>query len=171
MQRKIELAANVAILAFVAIVGTLYVRREYLSQPRLQSVKVGDRLPLLTNYAWNEHTKTLLLAIRDGCRFCEDSAPFYRELAKLESNGQLGAHVLLAFPDEEAVAQRVRRDESLDLDYRSSVSFTSLKVYGTPTAILTDSQGRVQRVWIGELRAPDQDAVLQSLSSEQPQFR
>jgi hypothetical protein len=59
----------------------------------------GHTLPPLPGYRWGDHQKTLVLAIRKGCHFCEDSLPFYKRLSDLEKSNTLHAHVLAVMPD------------------------------------------------------------------------
>lgn len=135
MTRKIELVTNIAILLFVAVVGTIYIRDRYLPPKPPPEVKAGDQLTALPGYSWSSHPHTLVLAVRYGCHYCEDSAPFCKKLAQLETSGQLkDVHIIAVFPDDEIVARKTLELGGLSLDVRSSVSFAAFKIRGTPTA-------------------------------------
>ena len=96
-----------SVLAFVGI-GAFCVKEAYLplssrasgtSEHRESQLVVGKQLPLVAKYEWHSHKKTLLLALRNGCHYCEDSAPFYRTLAGLESSGAIkNVHILVTSP-------------------------------------------------------------------------
>ena len=166
MGRKLEIITNVAILLFVLAVGGAYLKAQFwpAPPPTLPQVKVGDRLSALPGYNWASHSHTLVLAVRRGCHFCEESAPFYKRLADLETNHQLeDTHILAVFPDDPKVAADTLRSEGLTLDFRPSADFRRLKISGTPTAILTDRQGQAVKVWIGKLPSQEEEALIETL--------
>jgi hypothetical protein len=55
------------------------------------SRKVGEELPSLPAYDWKAYDRTLVLALRNGCRFCGESIPFCRKLTELEKANQIGS--------------------------------------------------------------------------------
>src|SRR5579871_1132845 len=48
--------------------------------PTQHDVWVGDVLPALPNYSWEEHDHSVVVALRVECPYCKASAPFYRQL-------------------------------------------------------------------------------------------
>jgi hypothetical protein len=86
MKSKLEVAANVAVIVLAVVIGTVFlIDRLAKHGPDPNEVKVGDQLPDLHAYNWKAHDRTLVLALRSGCHFCEASMPFYRRLAKLNN--------------------------------------------------------------------------------------
>jgi hypothetical protein len=75
MMRKVELLTNLAILIFITVAGGAYLRDRFFSRTNTPRVKVGDSLPKLPGYEWTTHPRTLLLALQNGCHYCEDSSP------------------------------------------------------------------------------------------------
>lgn len=96
IKQILEVATNIGVIVGVIFVGIL-VYRSHAPGSEL-SLKKGDRLPQLPNYAWNSSPRTLVLAVRDGCHFCEESVPFYRKLAELKKAGRMSAGLLMVFP-------------------------------------------------------------------------
>jgi thioredoxin-related protein len=127
-------------------------------------VKAGDQLPGLHAYNWKAHDRTLVLALRNGCHFCEDSMPFYRRLAKLEQSNQTGAHLIAVFPDDPAVVRQVAEAQQLTIEVVPGTELGQVKVQGTPTLMLVDEQGRVSRVWMGELPSAEEAEVIAAIS-------
>jgi hypothetical protein len=111
----------------------------------------GLSLPPLHGYRWADHQKTLLLAIRTGCHFCEDSLPFYKRLAGLEKSNTLHAHVLAVMPDDRDSAAKELQSGGVAVDGVFNQPLNSIQVSGTPTLLLLDAKGRVAKAWVGQL--------------------
>lgn len=169
MGQKLEQLTNIAIIAFVLVVGGLYLKDRFhppVQTNRLQipEIKTGDILPSLPGYDWRSSGRTLLLALRNGCHFCEESAPFYKKLEDLKKAGNLkDIRIVAIFPDDQRVAQRMMQKEGLALDIIPAVNFQALKIEGTPTAILADQDGRVVKSWIGKLPEAQQNGLLEAI--------
>lgn len=129
------------------------------------SLSAGQYLPASIS-ATLDHDKTLLLAIRRGCHFCEDSMPFYRTLAQMEHSHRLSAHVLAVLPDDPASVQFLLKAQKLNIDARPNIPLDSIFVSGTPTAILADRHGKILHTWEGELPPSKQAELISAV--EQP---
>lgn len=92
-----------------------------------------------------------MLAIRKGCHFCEDSFPFYKRLSYLQNANSLRANLLTVMPDDNAAGAEFLQAADLHSDHVFSQPLDLIKVTGTPTLLLVDSNGRVERAWIGQL--------------------
>jgi peroxiredoxin len=90
--------------------------------------------------------------------------PFYRRLAKLEQSNQIGAHLIAVFPDDPAVVRQVVETQQLTIEVVPSIKLGQMKVQGTPTLMLVDEQGRVSKVWMGELPAEEEAEVIAAIS-------
>jgi len=101
--RKIELAANVAIILVVVLVAIKVLKPELLSPSakaaqRETSVSAGTKLALPTAN-WSSHEKTVVMVLREGCRFCTASAPFYQKLVHAAAKSP-GVHLMAVLPQE-----------------------------------------------------------------------
>src|SRR5258708_14790972 len=153
--------ANVVGIVLAVVIGSVFLMDRFASPgPVPNEVKAGDQLPGLPAYNWKAHDRTLVLALRNGCHFCEASMPFYRRLAKLEQSNQIGAHLIAVFPDDPAVVRQVVETQQLTIDVVSGFELGQVKVQATPTLILVDEQGRVSRVWMAELPSPQEPEVI-----------
>lgn len=142
------------VTALIALsLGTVLARQypHYFSDA-LQAPKHVDpdeRLSGVSGYPWNSHSKTLVVALRVGCPYCEASMDFYEKLHKIEHT-QGGAHLIAVFAERDAA--RSALPESLrDMEIFTAVDFTGLGVSATPTVILADDKAVVQKVWRGRL--------------------
>jgi thioredoxin-related protein len=158
------------ILTFVGI-GVLCFKAGYLplnfgASNASKRLAVGKNLPAFQKHDWHSHRETLLLALRDGCHYCKDSAPFYKKLTEFERSGAIkDFHILAVFPDPSEIVSDLLKSEQLDLDSISSVDFEELGVTGTPTAVLVDQSGRVLELWVGELSDIGQQTLIDKLRS------
>jgi thioredoxin-related protein len=117
-------------------------------------------VPPLPGYRWGDHQKTLVLAIRKGCHFCDDSLPFYKRLGDLEKRNNLHAHVLAVMPDDRESGAKALQSGDVAVDSVFSQPLDSLKVTGTPTILLLDSHGRVARAWVGQLTPQGEEELI-----------
>jgi thioredoxin-related protein len=165
MKSKLEVAANIAVIVLAVVIGWVFLIDRFAKHgPDPNEVKVGDQLPGLPAYKWNAHERTLVLALRSGCHFCEASMPFYRKLAQLEQSNQIGVHLLAVFPDDPAVVHQVVETQQLTIEVLPRFELAQVKVQATPTLILVDEQGRVSKVWMGQLPAAEEAEVVAAIS-------
>jgi thioredoxin-related protein len=165
MKAKVEVAANVAVILLAVVIGSVFLKDRFgTPRPDPNEVKVGDQLPGLPAYNWNAHDRTLVLALRSGCHFCEASMPFYRKLAQLEQSSQIGVHLVAVFPDDPAVVRKVVKTQQLNIEVLPGLELAQVKVQATPTLMLVDEQGQVSKVWMGELPATEEAEVIAAIS-------
>ncbi len=152
MKTKIEVVANVIVILLAVVIGSVFLR-DRLSSPARESneVKAGDRLPSLDGWDWGAHDRTLVFALRKGCHFCEDSAPFYQRLVARHQQDGSNTAILAVFPDAADAAKDVVQSEGLGVQALAGVPLERLKVSGTPTLLLVDRSGTVLKAWIGML--------------------
>ena len=99
MKTKIEVAANIIVIVIAVVVGSVFLKdRLSTAAPELDAVKVGDKLTNLDGWDWGAHEQTLVLGLRKGCHFCEDSAPFYQRLTAQQQGGS-NSTMVAVFPD------------------------------------------------------------------------
>ncbi len=165
MKAKVEVAANVVVILLAVVIGSVFLMDRFAT-PGLgpNEVKAGDQLPGLHVYNWKAHERTLVLALRNGCHFCEESMPFYRRLAKLEQSNQIGVHLIAVFPDDPAVVRQVVETQQLTIEVVPAFELGQVKVQATPTLMLVDERGRVSKVWMGELPPAEEAEVIAAIS-------
>src|SRR6266851_1984352 len=137
MKNKIEAAANVVVILLAVVIGSVFLMDRFAS-PGLgpNEVKAGDQLPGLPAYNWKAHDRTLVLALRSGCHFCEASMPFYRKLAQLEQSSQIGVHLVAVFPDDPTIVRQVVETQQLTIEVVPGIELGQVKAQATPTLML-----------------------------------
>lgn len=165
MKAKVEVAANLVVILLAVVIGAVFLRDRFARLgPGPNEVKVGDQLLGLQAYSWKAHERTLVLALRNGCHFCDESMPFYRRLAKLEQSNQIDAHLVAVFPDDPAAVRQVVETQQLAIEAVPGIELGQMKVQGTPTLLLVDEEGRVSKVWIGALPPEGEAEVVAAIS-------
>src|SRR3989442_15850633 len=101
--RKIELAANIAIIFAVVLIAIKILKPDLLSPKEKAahqepSISAGAKLALPAA-DWSSHEKTVVMVLREGCRFCTASAPFYQKLAHAAEKSP-GVHLMAVLPHE-----------------------------------------------------------------------
>ena len=106
----------------------------------------------MPGYDYASNKRTLILVLRYGCRYCDESLPLYKRLLELRREGQIrGVNMLAIFPDNPTVAKSVLDEEGLDISFIPSVNLAQLRIPGTPTLLLMDDKGSILEVWVGKL--------------------
>jgi len=161
MKAKIEGVANVAVILLAIVMGSIFLKdRFFTPNPQADEVKPGVQLARLDAWDWGAHDRTLVLALRKGCHFCEDSAPFYRRLlAEHEREGST-TEIVAVFPDAADAVKEVVQTEGLKVPALAEVPLEQLKASGTPTLLLVDRNGKVLKAWIGMLSPREELEVL-----------
>src|SRR3984893_2432806 len=156
MKGKIEAAGNIIVIVLAVVVGSVFLKdRLSTVAPESNEVKAGDKLASLDGWDWAAHDQTLVLGLRKGCHFCEDSAPFYQRLTAQQQGGS-NSTIVAVFPDTADAVKEGVQSEGLRVHALAGVPLERLKISGTPTLLLVDRSGTVMNAWIG-LLSPRQE--------------
>jgi len=120
----------------------------------------GRTLAPLPGYSWSSYPKTLVIAIRRGCPYCDASMPFYRRLGEEERSNELRAHVLLVMPNDASSGGGLLRKNDVEVQGIFGQDLGVLGVSGTPTILLLDSSGHIKRGWVGLLTPNGENEVM-----------
>ena len=164
-KEALEIVTSIMVVVGVLLFGFVVYRQLIHPTGAVQAAEPaeGTVLPALPGYNWAQHRETLVLAIRTGCHFCEDSMPFYRELLKAEKDGESKAYLVSLLPDAETAATHMLQDAQLDVPVVASVPLEQFHISATPTVILVDRNGRVEKTWVGEQQPTGQKAILDAI--------
>jgi thioredoxin-related protein len=175
VSKKIELAANVAIIAVACLLAIVLIKnhlftgaranepantKQSSNQPVLSENQIGKGTHLSSlDVDWKQSKQTLVLAISNTCHFCTDSAPFYQALVKAKKDARVVA--VLPQPVEEGRAYLEKLGVSVD-EIRQ-LPLDKIGVRGTPTLILVDTSGTVKDLWVGRLPPEKETDVMNRL--------
>src|SRR6185437_15292355 len=123
----------------------------------------GEKISAPHGYDWHNHAPTLVVAVRQGCVYCERSYPFYRRLEGLEHSNNLKAHMLIVMPDDSVSGAALLKSQGMFSQSVPSTVLSDIKVSGTPTLLLVDANGRLLQSWVGELDSSKAEALVAQL--------
>lgn len=160
--KTLELMANAAIIALALLLGWLAIKRHFFTPARqpasLESpALVGSRLALHGG-AWAGPGPTVLLALSTHCRYCTESAPFYRRLAQALAT-RPDTKLLAVLPEDSAEGQRYLQALGVPGADVRQAPLPAIGIRGTPTLLVLDNTGVVVNAWIGQLNAADESEV------------
>lgn len=161
--KKIELAANIAIilaaLAILIVLGKNYFFER--KTPDNSEIAIGTTISI-PNVDVSKKDQTLILALKKGCKYCTESAPFYQRLFKeIEEHGK--TQLVIVSPNEQQDARSYLADLGLNPNLIVQLPLNSIQVKGTPTLLLVDSKGKLTSQWVGKLSPSSETEVLAKL--------
>ena len=162
MRKKLEIAANVAIILVAGLLGYVLLDRYVFHKPpgERPTIAAGEKIPL-TDVDWQRNGRTLVLVVQKGCHYCTESAPFYQRLARqAEQSGKV--HLIAVLPQSRVEAADYLRGIGVTIADVREAKLPAIKVRGTPTLLLVSNTGVVEKAWIGKLPANRESEVLQS---------
>jgi hypothetical protein len=164
LTKRIEIAANIAIICVAVMIGVLLIKQYLFADrsrpsPRDISVPVGTKVSL-PGVNWPQNGRTLLLVLQKGCHFCTESAPLYQRLVK-ELSGRTDIHLVAVLPQDPMDGKKYLDDLGVDIKDVKQAGLSSVGVAGTPTLVLLDDKGVVQKSWVGKL-SPEKETELLS---------
>lgn len=126
----------------------------------------GDTLGPISGLDLSKHDFSLLLLLKNGCEFCEESMPFYRQLGALAEHNQTNVFIAAVVPDGPTTARVMLKLHNVDVPIFPSISLRQLRIRGTPTLLLINREGVVQRIWIGKLPPNVEGEVISTIKDK-----
>jgi len=163
---NLETLTNIAIIVLCVVASASLIHKFFFQQPagpRMpQGAEVGDRLDAVKSILPAGSNKTLVVAVAPGCHYCNESMPFYKSLMDERNRKGSAVKVVGAIPGPEAKAEEEKHMAAagVSFDAVSPVDFQAIKVPGTPTLLLVDATGKVEKVWVGRLKPNVEKEVL-----------
>lgn len=116
----------------------------------------------VVDFNWTRSKQTLVLALREGCRFCTDSANFYRRLATLGSRDK-NTRLLSLLPTEVTASSRYLKELRIPIAEIRQLALGRINIRGTPTLLLVNDKGVVTRSWVGQLSLEQETEVIEAV--------
>jgi thioredoxin-related protein len=155
--RWIEISANVAIIVVAVVIVLVFAKNFFASKAQPQSIAAGFNLNQQP-VNWSASKKNMVLALSTTCHYCKESSKFYEQLVKDCRN--VHTRTVAFFPQPMEQAQTYLKSEGVDVDQVVSADFHLLQINGTPTLLLVDEHGTVQKIWLGKLNDTKEKEVL-----------
>ena len=160
----LQSAANIAVIVAALCVVLIAVQRlrPTVSEP-LPTYAAGDLMDPLEGVNFGGAAQTLVMALREDCRFCRDSVPFYQELLAQEGTRKVSSQFVVVSTDPAASMAAYLKAGGLDVQHVVEYAPGALKIPATPTLLLINATGHVERVWRGRLAPNLQKEVFGAL--------
>lgn len=165
--RLLDRIANISII--VAVVVFLFVigRHELLppiSQQQAQRLSEENQLVgksiQVPGVQFPRNHELLMFALSTKCPYCRESLPFYEELTeKIRGKDDL----IAVFPQTQEQAQIWLKAANISVSQIVSARLDAFGISATPSLLLLDKSGKVERVWVGRLNAQGQAQLLSYL--------
>jgi thioredoxin-related protein len=163
LQRKVELAANVAIILVSLLLGYFLIQKFFVQQKPQQpptEIAKGTKISL-PDVDWQANQKILLLVLQKGCHFCSESMPFYKTL--VEKSKEKGVKLIAVLPNSREESLQYLKENGVEIQEIKQAQLNSINVRGTPTLILVNDKGEVANSWIGKLPSQKETEVIENL--------
>jgi len=160
---SIETIANIAVILVAILVATVFVKNNFIkSAPAPRQSMVGQTIKLdgIDAHAANV---TVLLALSSSCRFCDASSAFYQRLTALRRDTGNKFQTVGVFRESVESAQEYLTKKGLIFDGVISNPTDDLKVHGTPTMLMVNSEGKVIKEWVGLMDDTEQKEAIDLL--------
>lgn len=161
-----EIATNIAIVSLCILIGLIGVKRYLLgpavAPPGILVPKQGSRIDL-PGMDWRRPNRTLVMALSTGCHFCSESSGFYQRLLPAASASKTAVVAVFPQPTNEARSYWASHDLPFKGVDFAQAPLDHLEVSGTPTLILVDRLGVVQRSWAGKQPAQGEAEVINAV--------
>jgi peroxiredoxin len=146
---NLELGLNIVIATAIVVVAVAVVKRSAFpsaSPSILPQITVGDRLNI-PNVSWEKNKKSLVFFLMKDCKYCQSSAPFYRQL--IEDASKRNVQRLAVLPNTVEEGRKYIESLELPIENVETGSLSSYKIPGTPAVLFVNKKGIVKSVWLG----------------------
>ena len=157
LRRILEVSANLGIVIVALIIVGNFVASKWRTKRNVDTLTIGSKVSL-SGVKW-EDGSTLVLALQRGCRYCDESAPFYRRLWQQRSGSD--PRMIAVVPGDKAEVGKYLNELGVVVDGVVNASLSDIHISATPTLVLVDRSGRVSNVWVGKLDSNRENEVIQ----------
>ena len=157
LRRVLEISANLGIVIVALIIVGNFVASKWRTKRETDTLTTGSQVSL-SGVKW-EDGSTLVLALQRGCRYCNESAPFYRRLWQQRSGSE--PRMIAVVPGDKVEVGKYLNELGVAVDGVVNASLSDIHVSATPTLVLVDRSGRVSNIWVGKLDSNRENEVIQ----------
>jgi hypothetical protein len=161
LARKFEILSDIAVIVAAVAVCVVLVRGQLQPDRQPTAASLQGKTVDMKSITATPAARNVVLAISQTCHFCQEEMPFYRNLS--ERAAHANTHVYAVFPPGETESERYLGRQSVRTDGVVSRKLADLGVWGTPTLMLVNARGEIERAWVGALNGAQEQEVLQAI--------
>ncbi len=169
INNRLVAATNVAIVVTAVLLGIVCVKKYLLTFTITTPTKPAAPAPIVvgTNISipdvvWSRSRKTMIVALHEGCRFCTESAPFYKRLVA-KANGNKNLQLIAVLPQDPINARQYLDSLGVAFNDIKYLELRKIGVSSTPTLLLLDDHGVITAFWVGALSVDQENEVLRRI--------
>ncbi|MXZ17489.1 MAG: hypothetical protein F4069_01320 [Rhodothermaceae bacterium] len=169
-QRRWSKFSRIEIWIHVVLVSTtvcfvIYAFSPSSPVPHVDVLETGDPLLQIDSYTDGSHTGLVFFALSPGCRYCRQSYPFYEALIAMRDQKKPDLPVIAAIDTSSNMRLQsfLLKEAGVRFDSLIALPFHSLKVHYVPLVAYLDNQGRILKIWEGQLSEEGESEVLSAL--------
>ena len=157
---------NIAILLVAIVLSAVLVRKFFFQPAQNPNYRIATNATLLINgINWADSERTVLVALGKECKYCSESAEFYRHLAA-GITSQTRTRLIAVFSEKESEGEAYLKQLEIPIREVRYVSLSSLGITSVPTLAILDQNGVVTDMWAGKLSPLKEKALMSKLSLE-----
>ena len=157
---------NIAILVAAIALSALLVKKFFFQPTQNSEYRIAlDARLSINGINWAESERTVLVALAKECKYCAESAEFYRRLAAGIAS-QTNTKLIAVFSEKESEAEAYLKQLEVPIQELRYVSLSSLGIKNVPTLAILDRNGVVTDMWVGKLSPLRESALMSKLRLE-----
>lgn len=157
---------NIAILLVALVLITLLIKRHYFQPVQNSDYAIAADASLdIDGVNWADSERTVLIALGKDCKFCSDSAKFYRRLAE-GITSQTNTRLMAVFSKKDSETEAYLKQLEIPIREVQYVPLSSLGIKNVPTVAILDRNGVVTDLWVGKLSPLNETALMSKLKLE-----
>ena len=151
------------IVAAVFLLGVL-AKKLFWDQPPDHNYRIATNARLaIKDVDWTKTDRTLLIALGKECKYCAESARFYRRLVQALADKD-DTRMIALFSEKEVGGEAYLKELGISVSDLSYVSLSSVGIKELPTLAIVDRNGTVIDMWVGRLPPRIESAVMHKLN-------
>lgn len=169
---KLERLTYICLITLCVVSAGTLINRDWLAHKAQKQMGspvtlVGKKLDI-PGVTWSASQISAVVFLSTECRYCEASMPFYRRLVSEHRQTASSRVSLLAisFEPSESVNSHLT-SEQVQFDHVYQIAQPNRLLPGTPTFLIVDKNGIIQRAAFGELPTSKEDEMLQIVKTGQ----
>ena len=154
---------NTSILLVAIALSALLVKKFFFQPAQNSEYRIAPDARLIINGVnWADSDRTVLVALAKECKYCSESAEFYRRLAA-GITSQTNTRLIAVFSEKESEAEAYLKQLEVPIRELRYASLSSLGIKSVPTLAILDRNGVVTDMWVGKLSPLKESALMSKL--------
>lgn len=129
---------------------------------------VGQGETSIPSAVWQASQSSIVLLLNSECRFCDESMPLYQKLAALRRGYGNRVSLVAVGAEPPTVLREYLRRNKIDVDSVVQVRSGFANVRFTPAVFIMNSQGVIQKAFLGKLNNGNETQLLHLVAALKP---